>query len=216
MVAIFTRDSPMNGLYNTSESTLEARYARLTIHLRKNLRPRLKPVPPGFAGDAQSRRGSFSAHGLKRLPLDTGAFVDRGAGAETRRVSPSDTTMYANTHDRDGELFETEEERLRPTYVQHPRTWETGLQALKRLISRGKNATSNTSKVEPFLPDYRHGLLFSSMSSFRDVGGYLGRVGRKGSALRNRAVESSKERFLRPGALDVNRPPLDVAGRCHR
>lgn len=164
-----------------------------------------------------TNRLTFSADGLKPLPSAVGPATDCSAGAETRRVSLCETTtMHANTHDRGGELFETGEERLRPTHVQHPWTWDIAHQALKRQLSGGKTATSNTSRVTRLLPNYRHRVSFSLMSSFRDVGGYPGRIGRKGSACRYQAVEQPSAGILRPGALDVNRTPLDVTRRCHR
>ena len=196
---------------DTHRSTGKSTHSRRGSHCTE-----LRPATTGLAQYRvdllQCLTSLFAAESHK--PTVSGSSMS-SAGAETRRVSPSDT-MNVNTHNRSTEMFETGEERLRPTDVQHSRTWERAIESLKRQISQGKTATSNTSRVEPFLPNYRHSVLFSLMSSFRDVGCYPGRIGRKGSALRNQEVERVGARILRPGALDVNRTRLDVTRRCHR
>jgi len=86
-----------------------------------NFHPGMNPRRPRSCanrvrvGGGLASKGSFSPAGLKRYRSDSGTSVDRVGGAETRRVSSSDTTMNAtqrpttaeqttNTMERGGKL----------------------------------------------------------------------------------------------------------------
>jgi len=148
-------------------------------------RPRLEPVPAGFAGDDHTSCGCFfTADGLKRYSVASGASFARSAGAETRRVfaaatttmSEHTTTITTAASASNNDVLATS--RVRPGHVQPPWTYRSDREAMRRQSTEGGTATSNTSRVEAFLSDNRGRVSFFFLSSFRDPCVYPGRVGR--------------------------------------
>lgn len=92
---------------NCDGGTFLTQYAVAENRLRENNapendhRPQLEPAPTGIAADVP-RRWSFSADGLNLYRQRAVSLSTCPAGAETRRVSPCDTTtMHTTTRRQD-------------------------------------------------------------------------------------------------------------------